>query len=64
MTMPKALHLKHNIDIYVSSKGGGRGLASFEYCVNTSIRRLEDYIKKSKLRTITRKQKMRRKTTV
>ena len=46
MTMHEALHPKDNIDrLYESRKEGGRGLASMEDSVDTSIRRPEDYIK-------------------
>ena len=49
MTMYKALHPRGDIDRpYISRKEGGRGLDSIEDSVDTSIRRLEDYIKKSK----------------
>ena len=45
--MHKALHPRDNIDrLYVSRKEGGRGLASIEDSVDTSIKRLEDYIQK------------------
>ena len=45
MTMHKALHLKDDVDrLYVPRKEGGRGLASIEDSVDTSIQRLEDYI--------------------
>ena len=47
MTMHKALHPRDNVDrLYVSSKDGGRGLASIEDSVDTSIQQLEDYIEK------------------
>ena len=47
MTMHKALHPKNDVDrLYVPRKEGGRGLASIEDSVDTSIQRLEDYIKK------------------
>ena len=47
MTMHKALHPRDDVDIlYVSRKEGGRGLASIEDSVDTSIQRLEDYIEK------------------
>ena len=52
--MHKALHSWDDIDSrYVSRKEGGRGLARIEDSVDTSIRWLEDYIKKSKERLIT-----------
>ena len=45
--MHKALHPRDDVDrLYVSRKDGGRGLASIEDSVDTSIRRLEDYIEK------------------
>ena len=47
MTMHKALHPRDDVDRqYASSKDGKRGLASIEDSVDTSIRRLEDYIEK------------------
>ena len=47
--MYKALHPKDDIDkMYVSRKEIGRELLSFEDSINTSIRWLEDYIKKKK----------------
>ena len=47
MTMYKALHPGDDVDIlYVSRKEGGKGLASIEDSVDTSIQRLEDYIEK------------------
>ena len=47
--MHKALHHRDDIDrLYVSRKEGGRGLVSVEDSVDTSLRRLKDYIKKSK----------------
>ena len=43
----KALHPRDDVDrLYVSRKEGGRGLASTEDSVDTSIQRLEDYIQK------------------
>ena len=70
MTMHKALHPKYDVDrLYVPRKEGGRGLASIEDIVDTSIQRLEDYIKNTNddrnntdntidnRMTITRKQK-------
>ena len=49
MTMHKALQTRDDVDRqYVSRKEGGRGLASIEDCVDTSIQRLEDYIEKYK----------------
>ena len=45
--MHKALHSRDDVDrLYVSRKEGGRGLASIEDSVDTSIQRLEDYIQK------------------
>ena len=45
--MHKALHPWDNVDrLYVSRKEGGRGLASIEDSVDTSIQRLKDYIVK------------------
>ena len=47
MTMHKALHPRDDVDrLYVSRKEGGRGLASNEDSVDTSIHRLEKYIQK------------------
>ena len=49
MTMHKALYARDDVDIlYVPRKEGDRGLASIEDSVDTSIRRLEDYIEKNK----------------
>ena len=46
MTMHKALYPRDNVGrLYVPRKEGGRGLASIEDSVDTSIQRLEDYIK-------------------
>ena len=46
MSLHKALHSRDDIDrLYVSRKEGGRGLASIEDSIDTSIR-LEDYIEK------------------
>ena len=54
MTMHKALHPRDYFDrLYVSSKEGGRGLASIEDSVDASIQRLEDYIEKRGGRLIT-----------
>ena len=45
--MHKALHSSDDVDrLYVSRKEGGRGIASIEDSVNTSIQRLEYYIEK------------------
>ncbi len=47
ITMHKALHPRDDVDrLYVSRKQVGRGLASIEDSVDTSIQRLEDYMKK------------------
>ena len=47
MTMHKELHPRDDVDIlYVPRKVGGRGLASIEDSVDTSIHRLENYIQK------------------
>ena len=47
MNMHKALHPWDDVDrLYVSRKEGGRGLASTEDTVDTSVQRLEDYIEK------------------
>ena len=47
MTMHKALHPRDDVDrLYVPRKEGGRGLASIEVSVDTSIQRLEDHIEK------------------
>ena len=54
MTMYKVLHSRDDIArLYMSRKEWARGLANIENKVDTSIRRLEDYIKKSKERLIT-----------
>ena len=43
--MHKALHPRDDVDrLYVPRKEGGRGLASIEDNVDTSIQRLEEYI--------------------
>ena len=53
MTMHKALHPRDNVDrLYVPRKGG-RGLASIEDSVDTSIQRLEDNIEKHERGLIT-----------
>ena len=45
--MHKTLHPRDDVDrLYVPGKEGGRGLASIEDSVDTSIQRLEDYIEK------------------
>ena len=47
MTMHKALHLRDDVDrLYVPRKEERRGLASIEDSIDTSIQRLENYIKK------------------
>ena len=49
MAMHKALHPRDDVDrLYVSRKEGGRGLASIEDSVDTSIHRLENYIQNTK----------------
>ena len=54
MTMHKALHPRDDVDrLYVPRKEGGRGLASIEESVDTSIQRLEDYIEKHEQGLIT-----------
>ena len=54
MTMHKTLHPRDNVDrLYVSRKEGGRGLASIEDSVDTSIQRIEDYIEKHERGLIT-----------
>ena len=48
MAMHEALRLRDDADrLYVPRKLGGRGLTSIEDSVDTSIQRIEDYIKKS-----------------
>ena len=45
MTMHKALYPRDDVDgLYVSRKKGGRGLASIEDSIDTSIQLFEDYI--------------------
>ena len=45
ITMHKALHPRDGVDrLYVSRKEGGRGLASIEDSIDTSIQRLKDYM--------------------
>ena len=47
MAMHKALHPRDDVDrLYVSRKEGGKGHASIEDSVDTSIHRLENYIQK------------------
>ena len=51
--MHKALHPRDDTDrLHESRKEGGREHASIEDSVDASIRRLEDYIRKSKERLI------------
>ena len=52
--MPKALHLRDDIDrLYMLRKGGGKWLASIEDSVDSLIQRLEDYMEKQGGRLIT-----------
>ena len=54
MTMHKALHPRDDVDrLYVPRKEGGRGLASIEDSVDTSIQRFEHYIGKQERGLIT-----------
>ena len=54
MTMQKNLHPRDDVDrLYVSSKEGGRGVASIEDSVDASIQRLKDYIQKHERELIT-----------
>ena len=54
MIMHKALHPRADVDRqYVPRKDGGRGLASIDDNVDTSIQRLEDYVKKHERGQIT-----------
>ena len=54
MTMHKALHPRDYIErLYVSTKEGGRGLASIRDSIDASIQRLEDYIEKHEQGLIT-----------
>ena len=54
MTMHKALHPRDDVNrLYVPRKKGGRGLASIEDSVDTSIQRLEDNIEKHERGLIT-----------
>ena len=47
LIMHKAFHPRDNVDrLYVSRRDTGRGPASIEDSVDTSIRGLEDYIEK------------------
>ena len=47
MTIHKALHPRDNVDRLYMPKKGGRGLASIQNSVDTSIQRLEDSIKRA-----------------
>ena len=52
--MHKALHPTDDVDrLYIPRKEGGRGLASTEDSVDSSIQRLEDYIEKHERGLIT-----------
>ena len=52
------IHPRDDVDrLYVPKKEGGRGLASIEDSVFTSIQRLEDYIEKHERGLITAYQK-------
>ena len=52
MTINKVLHSRDDVDrLYVSRKEGGRELVSIEDRIDTSIHRLEVYIKKTRRRT-------------
>ena len=54
MTMHKSLHPRDEVDrLHVPRREGGRGIASIEDSVNTSIHRLEDYIEKHERGLIT-----------
>ena len=54
MTKHKVLHPRDDVDrLYVPRKEGGRGLASIEDSVDTSIQQLEDYIEKHERGLIT-----------
>ena len=54
MTMHKTSHPRDNVDrLYVPRKQGGRGHASIENSVDTSIKRLEDYIEKHERELVT-----------
>ena len=54
MTMHKAVHPRGNIErLYMSKKETRNRFSSIEDFVNASIRRLDDYTKKSKERLIT-----------
>ena len=46
--MHKSLHPRYDVDrLYESRNEGGRGFASIQDSVDASIKRLEDFIKKS-----------------
>ena len=52
--MHKALHHRDDVDrLYVPRKQGGRGLASIEHSIDTSIQRHEDYIEEHERGLIT-----------
>ena len=52
--MHKALHPRDDVKrLYMSRKEGGRELTCIQDCVDTSIQRLEDYIKKYQGRLVT-----------
>ena len=52
--MHNALHPRDEVDrLYVPRKEGGRGLASIKNSVDTSIKRIEDYIEKHERGLIT-----------
>ena len=52
-TMQKALHPRDDTDIlYVSRRGGGKGLISIEDCIGLSIQGLKNDNKKSKEKLI------------
>ena len=54
MSMHRALHPRDDVGrLYVPRKEGGRGLASIEDCIDTSIQRLEDYTEKHERGLIT-----------
>ena len=54
MTMHKALHPRDDVErLYASTKERGRGLASIEDTVDTSIQRLQDHIEKHEWGLIT-----------
>ena len=48
MTLDKILHSRTHIDRQYVSRKEGEGSANIEYFMDTSIWRLEDYIKKKK----------------